>query len=97
MPHQLVIVSCLDAMPPVGEWVSIYVAGFDHTWLRGRLESADLWETDTRTLDLPDRLAVADELVTHWALALPSPFDMVPEPIIVDGRAVEAHAPRRLH
>lgn len=71
------IFACIDQLPPVGEWKQVFLAGHDHVWLRGRLESDVVWELDTRDADYPSHIEVDRELVTHWAEPLPDPFDLV--------------------
>lgn len=89
--YQLRITPCIESLPPVGQWVQVFLAGHDHVWLRGRLESIAVWELDTKQEGFPDFVLVSDELITHWADELPSPFDMRPnvEPITIEGKVVE--------
>lgn len=92
--HQCRIAYASQELPPIGVWCHVFFAGHEHIWLRGRLLEGDQWELDTREPEIPDRVRVDDELVTHWTEELPSPFDMRAEvgPVIVEGQLVNRPA-----
>lgn len=79
-------------------WCLVFLAGHDHIWLRGRLESSNNWELDTREPGIPDQIRVDDELVTHWMRELPDPCDLQVNalPVVVEGKVVDTQSVKRL-
>lgn len=69
--------AAIDCLPPVGEWVFVYLGDHDQEWIVGRRESAGVWELDTRREGIPSHVEVDRELVTHWMVRFPAPCEVL--------------------